>query len=106
MTEAAKNVLVAFESLPVEDRREVAEEILRRMAVEADDKNPSKDLIRAADQVFWDVERDERGTQPEAIPPVSEEGLRRRRLAEVLQHAGRVELELDQEELRRLRETE
>ena len=59
MTEAAKDLLLRFESLPLEDRREVAAEILRR----------------------------------------------RRRLEEVLDHAGRVELNVDGKELRRLRET-
>ncbi|MFP3939017.1 MAG: type II toxin-antitoxin system VapB family antitoxin [Thermoanaerobaculia bacterium] len=43
-------------------------------------------------------------TKAEAIRRALEEALRRRRLEEVLSHAGRVELDLDQETLRRLRE--
>ena len=44
-------------------------------------------------------------TKAEAIRQALEEALRRRRLERVLDHAGRIELDLDQEKLRRLRET-
>jgi Arc/MetJ family transcription regulator len=43
-------------------------------------------------------------TKAEAIRRALVEALRRRRLEQVLDHAGRVELDLDQERLRRLRE--
>lgn len=43
-------------------------------------------------------------TKAEAIRRSLEEVLRRRRLERVLDHAGRVELDLDQAKLRRLRE--
>ena len=43
-------------------------------------------------------------TKAEAIRRALEEALRRRKLAEVLDHAGQVELDLDQDELQRLRE--
>jgi Arc/MetJ family transcription regulator len=43
-------------------------------------------------------------TKAEAIRQALEEALRRRRLERVLDHAGRVELDLDQGKLRRLRE--
>jgi hypothetical protein len=59
MTEAAKNLLVAFESLPVEDRQEVATEILRRSTLESDYETTDADLVRAADRVFLELERNE-----------------------------------------------
>lgn len=43
-------------------------------------------------------------TKAEAIRRALEDALRRQRLEQVLSHAGRVELDLDQETLRRLRE--
>lgn len=43
-------------------------------------------------------------TKAEAIRRALEEALRRQRLEQVLSHAGRVELDLDRETLRRLRE--
>lgn len=43
-------------------------------------------------------------TKAEAIRRSLEEALRRRRLERVLDHAGRVELDLDQAKLHRLRE--
>ncbi|HUP42672.1 MAG TPA: hypothetical protein VM599_05615 [Thermoanaerobaculia bacterium] len=59
MTEAARNLLTAFESLPVEDRQEVAAEILRRATVEEGYESTDDDLIRAADRVFLELERNE-----------------------------------------------
>ena len=72
----------------------------------ADHEKLDEELTQAADRVLSELERDEKATRPEAIPQVSEEGRRRKELEQVLEHAGRVELELDQEELRRLRESE
>lgn len=43
-------------------------------------------------------------TKAEAIRRALEEALRRRKLEQVLSHAGRVEIDLDEEKLRRLRE--
>ena len=43
-------------------------------------------------------------TKSEAIRLALEESLRRRRLERVLDHAGTIEIDLDQERLRRLRE--
>ena len=43
-------------------------------------------------------------TKAEAIRQALEETLRRRKLEQVLAHAGRVGIDLDQEKLRRLRE--
>ena len=43
-------------------------------------------------------------TKSEAIRLALEESLRRRRLERVLDHAGKIEIDLDQERLRRLRE--
>ncbi|HLE84097.1 MAG TPA: hypothetical protein VJG13_07140 [Thermoanaerobaculia bacterium] len=104
MTEAARNLLVAFESLPAEDRRAVAAEILRRATVEEDYEGTDDDLIQAADRAFLELERSEARTEATEIQRVLEETLRQRRLEMVLDHAGRVELGLDQEALRRLRE--
>lgn len=42
-------------------------------------------------------------TKAETIRRALEETLRRRKLQQVLEHAGRVDLDLDQERLRRLR---
>jgi Arc/MetJ family transcription regulator len=42
-------------------------------------------------------------TKAEAIRRALEEALRRRKLEQVLSHAGRVEIDLDEEKLRRLR---
>ena len=43
-------------------------------------------------------------TKAEAIRQALEEALRRRKLEQVLAHAGRVEIDLDEKKLRRLRE--
>jgi len=43
-------------------------------------------------------------TKAEAIRQALEEALRRRKLEQVLAHAGRVEIDLDADKLRRLRE--
>jgi hypothetical protein len=59
MTEAAKNLLIVFESLPVEDRREVAVEILRRESAEAEDEITEDELVQAADRVFLELDRGE-----------------------------------------------
>jgi hypothetical protein len=59
VTEAAKNLLVAYASLPVEDRQEVAAEILRRATVEAEYETTDADLVQAADRVFLELDRNE-----------------------------------------------
>jgi Arc/MetJ family transcription regulator len=43
-------------------------------------------------------------TKSEAIRTALEESLRRRRLQDALEQAGKIDLDLDQERLRRLRE--
>jgi hypothetical protein len=59
MTEAARDLLIAFESLPAEERRELAVEILRREAVGADYETTEGQLVQAADRVFLELERNE-----------------------------------------------
>lgn len=59
MTDAAQNLLIAFESLPVEDRREVAVEILRREALEGSHETTEDELVQAADRVFLGLDQDE-----------------------------------------------
>ncbi|HSL83642.1 MAG TPA: hypothetical protein VLF66_12780, partial [Thermoanaerobaculia bacterium] len=59
MTEAAKDLLVVFESLPAEDRREVAVEILRRETVQTDYELTEDELVQAADRVFLGLDQDE-----------------------------------------------
>jgi len=59
MGDAARQLLQSFEELSETDRREVLEELLRR-ATELPYSFPSDDeLIRAADQVFQELDRRE-----------------------------------------------
>jgi hypothetical protein len=59
MGDAARYLLQSFEALSETDRREVLEELLRR-AADLPHSFPSDDeLVRAADQVFLDLDRRE-----------------------------------------------
>ena len=59
MGDAARHLLQSFDALSESDRREVLEELLRR-AVDLPYAFPSDDeLVRAADQVFQDLDRRE-----------------------------------------------
>lgn len=59
MTDDAKGVLDAFDSLSAEERQEVLAELLRR-AAQSDHKTPSdQELVAAADQVFLELDRSE-----------------------------------------------
>ena len=59
MGDAARYLLQSFEALSETDRREVLEELLRR-AADLPYSFPSDDeLVRAADQVFQDLDRRE-----------------------------------------------
>lgn len=59
MGDAARHLLQSFDALSETDRREVLEELLRR-ATELPYSFPSDDeLVRAADQVFRELDRRE-----------------------------------------------
>ena len=59
MGDAARHLLKSFEALSEADRREVLEQLLRR-AAELPYSFPSDDeLLRAADQVFQELDRRE-----------------------------------------------
>ena len=59
MGDAARNLLQSFEALSETERREVLEELLRR-AAELPYSFPSdEELVRAAYQVFQDLDRRE-----------------------------------------------
>jgi DNA-directed RNA polymerase subunit H (RpoH/RPB5) len=59
MGDAAQHLLQSFEALSETERREVLEELLRR-AAELPYSFPTDDeLVRAADQVFQDIDRRE-----------------------------------------------
>lgn len=59
MTEAARDLLTAFDLLPPEERRELAVEILRREAVGGDYATTDDDFVQAADRVFLELDRNE-----------------------------------------------
>lgn len=60
MTQNAKSVLDAFDSLPVAEREQVMVELMRRAAL-GDHEAPSEDeLIAAADRIFLELDRHER----------------------------------------------
>jgi metal-responsive CopG/Arc/MetJ family transcriptional regulator len=63
-----------------------------RMSVTVDDQ-----LVEQAKEVLGV------GTRSEAIRIALQEAVRRRRLAEALRHRGQIDLQVDQEELARLR---
>ena len=59
MGDAARHLLQSFEALSETERQEVLEELLRR-AAELPHSFPSDDeLVRAADQVFQELDRRE-----------------------------------------------
>ncbi len=60
MTRAAQKVLDTFETLPEEDKKEIAAEILRRASVEEYGDLDDSALTLAADQVFLELDRRER----------------------------------------------
>jgi len=62
MTQGAKKLLDAFDALPAQDRAEVFNELLRRIALSPHDLPQDEDLIAAADRLFADLDRRE---QPE-----------------------------------------
>jgi hypothetical protein len=59
MTEAACNLLGAFEALAPADRRELLAEMLRRAATDGDDLE--HDLLLTADEVFHGYDAEEAG---------------------------------------------
>jgi len=60
MTRAAQKVLDTFETLPEEDKREIATEILRRTSAEDYGDLDDSALTLVADQVFLELDRRER----------------------------------------------
>ncbi|MBL8526983.1 MAG: hypothetical protein JNL68_04815 [Burkholderiales bacterium] len=59
MGDAARHLLESFDALSETDRREVLEELLRRAAELPYAFPSSEELVRAADQVFQDLDRRE-----------------------------------------------
>src|SRR5437667_8547256 len=62
MTQGAKKLLEAFDALPAQDRAEILNELLRRIALGPHDLPQDEDLVAAADRLFADLDRRE---QPE-----------------------------------------
>lgn len=52
MTRAAEKILETFDTLPEQDRQEIAVEILRRAPIGAAGELDEADLVFAADQIF------------------------------------------------------
>ena len=59
MSETARKVLDAFEALPEPERREVASEIPRRLALSEYAPLEDVDLVALADEVFRDLDHAE-----------------------------------------------
>ncbi len=59
MSASAKSVLDAFEQLPAAERDEVVMELLRRAAASTHQSPTDDDLVRAADDVFLELDRSE-----------------------------------------------
>jgi hypothetical protein len=59
MVAAAQKFLEAFETLPQPARQEVLDEILRRAALEHHGLPSADELVRAADGLFLQMDRDE-----------------------------------------------
>jgi hypothetical protein len=59
MSSGAKSVLDAFEQLPPAERDEVVVELLRRTAASRHESPSDNDLLRAADDVFLELDRSE-----------------------------------------------
>jgi hypothetical protein len=56
MTEAANQILGAFDALSPDDRREVAATLLRRVLDEAPDEVSDEGLVEAAEQLFLEMD--------------------------------------------------
>jgi len=59
MSSGAKAVLDAFEQLPPGERHEVEVELLRRAAASSHESPNDDELLRAADQIFVELDRRE-----------------------------------------------
>jgi hypothetical protein len=59
MTEAANEILGAFDALPPDDRREVAAALLRRVLDEAPGDISDDALVVAAEGLFLELDADE-----------------------------------------------
>ena len=59
MTQAAKKLLEEFDALQEGDRAEVLAELLRRLALAPHDLPDPDDLVAAADQIFFELDRRE-----------------------------------------------
>ena len=59
MSSGAKAVLDAFEQLPPGERNEVVLELLRRAAASSHESPSDDELLRAADEVFLELDRPE-----------------------------------------------
>ena len=59
MTDGAKSVLEAFESLPELEREEVIAELFRRVARGVHSSPSDQELVEAADRVFTEYDRRE-----------------------------------------------
>ena len=57
MSDAAKKVIEAFESLPASDRSEVIRELLRRTALVDLGFPTDEELVAAADDIFQDMDQ-------------------------------------------------
>lgn len=64
MVAAAQKVLEAFDALPQPARQEVLGEILRRAALEHHGLPTDEELNAAADDLFLELDRDEKRRSP------------------------------------------
>ena len=60
VTQAAQKLLQAFDALKDDDRAEVLDELLRRLALVPHDLPDNDDLTSAADRLFVELDRRER----------------------------------------------
>jgi hypothetical protein len=60
MTEAVRDLVHRFETMPERERQEVLAELLRRANAEPHDLPDDQDLTAAADRLFQDLDRGER----------------------------------------------
>jgi cytosine/adenosine deaminase-related metal-dependent hydrolase len=60
MTRAAEQILEEFEALPDGERAALLTELARRVALAPHDGPSDEDLLRAADELFRDLDRRER----------------------------------------------
>lgn len=61
MTSSVKELVHQFEALPEREREELLAELLRRAQAEPHDLPNDQDLLAAADHLFQDLDRRERG---------------------------------------------